>query len=286
MRGLSERLTGCGHKDDKLNSPACYTFEALSRLVREAAAEGCVLLKNDGALPLKKDAEVAVFGRCQLDWFFLGYGSGGEVRAPYTVNLMDGMKNAGAKYNESLAEAYKSWCEKDANRAEFGWWGRWPFSHPEMPVSKAAVEKAAESSDTAVVVIGRAAGEDRDNIPEEGSYYLTKAERELLKNVSESFKKTVVVLNVGSIMDLSWTEEYPISAVLIAWLGGQESGNAVCDVLYGDVNPSGRLPDTAARELFDYPSTKSFGGRKFTDYDEDIFVGYIKKEVEEFICQK
>ena len=83
-----------------------YYASGFPELIRKAAAEACVLLKNDGTLPLKKDEEVAVFGRCQLDWFYVGYGSGGDVHPAWRVNLIDGLKNAGQKHNAALVERY------------------------------------------------------------------------------------------------------------------------------------------------------------------------------------
>ncbi len=243
-------------------------------LIRRAGAEACVLLKNDGALPLRQDEELAVFGRCQLDWFYVGYGSGGDVHPAYRVNLIDGLKNAGQTLNAELAWHYARWCGE--NHADPGWWGHWPFSHPEMELSDDMLRKAAKSAKTALIVIGRAAGEDRDNRLEQGSYYLTEAERDMLDKVTAVFTRTVVVLNVGSIMDMAWTEDYGerLSAILIAWQGGMESGNALADVLCGRTSPSGRLSDTIARYYVDYPGSRDFGGKDYNNYSEGIFVGY------------
>ena len=246
----------------------------MGELLRRAGAEGCVLLKNDGVLPLKKDREIAVVGRCQVDWFYIGYGSGGDVNGPYYINLAEALERSGAAYNRALAKVYRTWCASKENLPDEGWWGHWPYSHSEMPLDDVTVRFAAERADTAVVVIGRAAGEDRENRLEKGSYYLTDPERDMLRRVTAAFARTVVLVNAGSVMDMSWTEEYPISAVLLAWQGGMESGSAVCDVLYGAVSPSGRLADTIAKSYNDYPSSGSFGGRKFNEYTEGVFVGY------------
>ena len=253
-----------------------YVTPGIAELIRQAGAESCVLLKNDGTLPLNPENSIAVFGRCQLDWFYVGYGSGGDVHAPYDVNLIDGLRNAHAKFDTELLNRYYAWTNEEENRADHGWWGHWPYSHPEMPLDDALVKKAAESSDTALVVIGRAAGEDRENTLTKGSYYLTDAELAMLDAVTRSFRKTVVVLNIGSILDMAWAERYgdKLSAILIAWQGGMESGNALCDVLYGKVNPCGRLSDTIARNYEDYPSSSHFGGKEYNEYAEGIFVGY------------
>ena len=248
--------------------------EGFPELIRVAGAEACVLLKNDGMLPIKKDEETAVFGRCQLDWFYVGYGSGGDVHPAWRVNLIDGLKNAGQPFNAALAEHYAAWIKE--NPADHGWWGHWPFSHPEMPLDEATVQEAAKTAKTALVVIGRAAGEDRENTLDKGSYYLTEDERAMLDLVTESFSKVAVLLNVGSIMDMAWTEDYGdrISAILYVWQGGMESGNAAADILCGKKSPSGRLSDTIARYYVDYPSSKNFGGKDYNNYAEGIYVGY------------
>ena len=247
----------------------------ISTAARKAAAEGCILLKNNGVLPLQQTG-IAVFGRCQLDWFFVGYGSGGDVHPPYRVNLMDGLRSCGIPCDEIVFDAYKAWTSEEEHKADHGWWGHWPMSHPEMPLDPQFVREAAQRQETAIVVIGRAAGEDRENTLTKGSYYLTDEETTMLDTVSSAFANTVVILNIGSVMDMAWIERYEdrLSAVLIAWQGGMESGNAAADVLTGAVNPSGRLPDTIARCYEDYPSSANFGGEEYNCYAEDIYVGY------------
>lgn len=253
-----------------------YVTPGISEMIRNAGAESCVLLKSDGVLPFDTSEKIAVFGRCQVDWFYVGYGSGGDVHAPYKVNLIDGLRNAGAQFDTSLFIAYVTWTQDESNTADDGWWGHWPFSYPEMPLSMELVEQVSANAGTSLCVIGRAAGEDRENTLTKGSYYLTDAETAMLDAVTAAFEKTVVVMNVGSIMDMSWMEKYgeKISALLIVWQGGMESGNAVADVLYGKVNPCGKLPDTIARHYEDYPSAENFGGKVYNNYAEGIFVGY------------
>lgn len=264
---MQEELTADGHD---------MVMPEMAALARRAGAEGCVLLKNEGTLPLKAGQSVAVFGRCQLDWFYVGYGSGGDVHPPYRVNLMEGLKNAGIPFDEKVAKTYADWCFSEDNKADHGWWGHWPMSHPEMPLEQSMVSAAAKRCDTAIVVIGRAAGEDRENTLTKGSYYLTDEETVMLDAVTSAFRHTAVVLDIGSIMDMAWAEVYgdKLSAILIAWQGGMESGNAVADVLTGKVNPCGKLSDTIARNYENYPSSSSFGGKEFNNYTEDIFVGY------------
>ena len=258
-----DKAMGSGLMQEELSAEGeRYVTPGMPELARQAAAEGCVLLKNDGLLPFDKEKQIAVFGRCQLDWFFTGTGSGGEAFPPYYVNLIDGLQASGAKIDQELLEIYRGWTSHKDHRADHGWWGHWPMSHPEMPVSPEMAKKAAESSYAALVVIGRAAGEDRENTLTKGSYYLTDGERSMLDSVCSAFSKVAVVLNIGSVMDMSWVKDYEdmLSAVLIAWQGGMESGNAVSDLLYGRLSPSGRLSDSIALKWEDYPSSRNFGG--------------------------
>ena len=244
------------------------------KLIRHAAAEGIVLLKNDGTLPLANQS-LSVFGRVQQDYFYVGNGSGGDVNPPYLVNLIQGMDNAQIKYNKELANTYLDWCTKNPVE-KTSEWGKWPTSYDEMPISKECAAKAKALANTAVIVIGRCAGEDRDSILEEGSFYLTKKELELLDTITNTFDKTIVIINSGNIIDFSWYKKYEskISALLYVWQGGMESGNAICDVLSGSVNPSGKLPTAIAAKYEDYPSSSNFGNKDFNHYIEDIYVGY------------
>lgn len=252
-----------------------YVTPGMPSLARQCAAEGTVLLRNNGVLPLNPSEPVCIFGRCQMDWFYVGYGSGGDVNPPYRVSFYDAVKSSGYPLDSKIEKLYQGWRSMKSNIPDEGWWGHWPMSYDEMPLEEYMVRSAASKSDTAVVVIGRAAGEDRENQLTEGSYYLTSCERNNLSLITTHFAKTVVVLDCGNIIDMSWAEEIPgIGAIVIPWLGGMESGNALCDVLWGKVNPSGRLPDTIARRYEDYPSSASFGGKQFNEYSEDIFVGY------------
>lgn len=264
--GVSQlEVKGEGERDIFGNMPA---------LARKAAAEGIVLLKNNNALPYKLDTKISVFGRCQLDYFYVGYGSGGDVNAPYFVNVIDGIKNAGGHVNEWLLEYYKDFTKN--NPAPHGFWGHWPMNFEEPSLDDKMIERASEESDVALVVIGRAAGEDRENTLTKGSYYLTDEERTLLDNVCNHFSNVTVLLDCGNIIDMQWALDYEerLRGIIYAWQGGMESGNAIADVLFGRVNPSGRLTDTIAVRYEDYPSAMHFGNKLFNTYVEDIFVGY------------
>lgn len=244
----------------------------MSALLRQAAAESIVLLENEGVLPLKAQSKLAVFGRSQIDYFYVGYGSGGEVNPPYLVNVIQGLEEKNLLLNNVLIKKYQTFSAN--NIVDDGIWGQWPRFLEEMTLSNEEVKSASEDSEIALIVIGRAAGEDRENVLEEGSYYLTQKEKQMIDQVTHYFEKVVLVINSGNVIDLSWTENYAFSAILFAWQGGMESGNAIADVLMGDVNPSAKLPDTIARHYEDYPSAKQFGHKEYVEYVEDIYVGY------------
>ena len=274
---IVNRFTNTLSQDEnRMAGVAAGAREKFTELLTEAGAEGIVLLRNDGTLPLKADETVAYFGRCQFDWFYIGYGSGGDVIAPEKINLVKALAQIGVKVYEPLKKAYSDWLALPANEADHGYWGNWPYNFDEMPLAPELIEEASEAADTAVIVIGRAAGEDRENVLKEGSYYLTQAERDMLDAVTAAFGHTVVIMNCGNMIDMSWTERYgdKLSAIMYVWQLGERSGAAVAEVLYGVRSPSGKLPMTVARNYSDYPSSANFGNREFNNYSEDIYVGY------------
>ena len=240
---------------------------------RRAAAEGCVLLKNNGTLPLDKNSSTAVFGRIQNHYYKSGTGSGGLVNVSKVWSIVDGLKELGAEINSELAETYAKWEEENPYNNGAGWGGE-PWSQEEMPVSDELAERIAKSSETALVIIGRTAGEEQDSTLQEGSYLLTATETEMLKTVRRHFKKMAVVLNVGGIIDMGFVEEISPDAVLYAWQGGMVGGLGTADVLLGNVSPCGKLADTIAKSVSDYPSDPYFGGKEKNFYTEDIYVGY------------
>lgn len=276
VQNVIDKVTGSGvMQDENTVDGEKFIFESMPPVALKSAEESIVLLKNDNnTLPLKKEQVVSVFGRCQIDYFYVGYGSGGDVNAPYSINLIEGLKNKNVHINNDLLKIYDDWC-KD-NPVNHGFWGHWPMNYPEMTVDSALVSKAGKDSDIALVVIGRAAGEDRENKLEKGSYYLTDEEINMLNLVSANFDKVAVIMNCGNIIDMSWLKKYgdKISSVIYAWQCGMESGNALANILTGAVTPSGKLTDTIAQNYADYPSADNFGSKKFNNYEEDIYVGY------------
>ncbi|MBR1797654.1 MAG: glycoside hydrolase family 3 protein [Clostridiales bacterium] len=242
----------------------------------EVARNGSVLLKNDrDALPVGKDQRIALFGRMQANYYKSGTGSGGMVNVNHVYNIREGLLEAGAKLDQELMTIYDEWEKENPVDPGVGW-GQEKWSQEEMPVEDDFVERFSKTNDVAVIVIARTAGEDRDNTAEKGSYYLSDGEEELLSKVCKAFPKTVVLLNVGNIIDMSWVTRFDPAAVMYVWQAGMYGGLAVGDLVMGNATPSGCLTDTIAYNLEDYPSSKNFGdgdGLKDT-YEEDIFVGY------------
>ena len=243
-------------------------------LARQAAAEGCVLLENEGqALPLRDGERVAVFGRMAFHYYKSGLGSGGLVNTRYVVGILDALKECeGVHLDEKLMGIYEDWIKENPYDEGQGW-GRVPWCQKEMEVTEEMLE-CARSNDVSLVIIGRTAGEDQDNNAKAGSYCLTETEEDMIHRVCEVSERTVVVLNVGNIIDMSWVEKYRPQAVLYVWQGGQEGGNGVADVLTGKVCACGKLTDTIAADIKDYPSTENFGDPFKNYYKEDIYVGY------------
>ena len=238
-----------------------------------AAAQGAVLLKNDGALPLKDGGEAAVFGRIQLHYYKSGTGSGGMVNVSKVVGITDGLIEAGYKINQKLLDIYTEWDGQHPFNYGEGWGGE-PWSQEEMPLTDDIVNSAAETSDTAIIIIGRTAGEEMDNRNEKGAFLLSDLEEDMIKKVSAVFSKTVVLLNTAGLIDMGFMDRYDVSAVMYVWQGGMVGGVGAADILTGKMSPCGKLPDTIAYNITDYSSDKFFGSGEEDCYGEDIYVGY------------
>ena len=275
-----------------------------AEVARNAAAQGMILMKNqENTLPISsKSTKVAVFGTTSYEPVIGGTGSG-DVNEAYTISLVEGLRNAGFRLDENLDKEYNKHLEKA--RAVQG-----PSSNfiaammgqkeplPEMPVTRNLTNQVAESADVAMITIGRNAGEGGDRKAVEGDFYLTPDEKQMITDVSESFrnvgKRVIVVLNVGGIIETSSWSKFA-DAILCAWQPGQETGNAIADVVSGRVNPSGKLTATFPVSYDDTPTAKNFPGTPIkTDkqstqppvfslmpripteviYAEDIYVGY------------
>ncbi len=263
------------YKNYELGSLPKDSIKELEDYSRISASEGAVLLENkNNLLPLKKGERVSVFGRIQREYYKSGTGSGGLVNVKYVTNIVDSLKATGdVEVNEELLNIYEEWKKDHPFDAGKGW-GQEPWCQEEMEISLETVENARKFGDVAIIVIGRTAGEDRDNSASEGSYLLAPKEEELIKKVSSVFEKTVVLLNVGAVIDMKWVKEYDIKSVIYLWQGGMCGGLACADILTGKVNPSGKLADTIAYDIENYPSTANFGAKEYNLYKEDIYVGY------------
>ena len=253
-----------------------YTFDwkEYAKTARATVAEGCVLLRNEEELlPVKEGTVVSVFGRNQFNYFKSGTGSGGMVNTPYEVSVLDALKEENIVLNGTLQGIYEEWLKDHPFDKGVGWANE-PWCQEEMELTEDVVANAAKDSDMALVMIGRTAGEDRDNYAGEGSYYLTQTEEKMLELVCKAFSRVAVILNVGNIIDMNFVEKYHPQAVMYVWQGGMEGGHGVADLLLGRVTPSGHLSDTIAYSIDDYPSTANFGNDDTNFYEEDIYVGY------------
>ena len=250
-------------------------WDEYKKKAAQIVSEGCVLLQNkDDALPLKKGEKVSVFGRIQLHYYKSGTGSGGMVNVSKVYGILDGLKESGlVELNEELIKEYEKWEETHPFNKGIGW-GTEPWSQEEMELSDDTVERASKFSDTAIIIVGRTAGEDKDFSDTKGAFRFSDNEEKMILKVSKKFSKVILLLNVGSLMNMSFIDEYDLSAVLVVWQGGMVGGLGTADVLTGKVCPSGRLTDTIVDKISDYPADKYFGGATETVYGEDIFVGY------------
>ena len=269
---------------------ACREHIALSR---EAAREGMVLLKNEkDLLPLSGKEKIALFGKACVD-YVKGGGGSGDVYTPFVHNLKDGFEEAGVEIFRPLWDYYENMMEAQYRK------GACKGMTMEPPVPDDLLRQAKDFADVAIISISRFSGEGWDRTGVEchsddesksdnslpriaaeifpkGDFYLTDAEERMIRDVTESFEKVVVVLNVGGVMETRWIRDNEkISAALLAWQCGMEGGPAAVDLLLGKENPSGHLPDTFAENMDDYPSTKDMTeSMDYVNYTEDIYVGY------------
>lgn len=262
------------------------------QLSRKAAEEGMVLLENDGTLPLSKERPVALFGKGSVD-YVKGGGGSGDVYCKYVHSLYDGLTAKGVSVYEPLISFYRDDLKHQYEN------GRVPGMTAEPALTDELLLGAKAFTDTAIIVISRFSGEgwDRSDVEcnneynpwesetsmpkisgeifPDGDFYLTKEEKKLIDTVKSNFKKVIAVVNIGGVIDLTWLKEDGINAALYMGQGGMEGGDAAANVLLGTVNPSGRLVDTFAGSLDDYPSTKGFHESfEYVNYNEDIYVGY------------
>ena len=240
----------------------------------QVVSEGIVMLKNEHqALPLKPHEEIALFGRIQFHYYKSGTGSGGMVNVSKVTNIVDGLQESGIKLNQELLDVYHKWDNENPFDLGDGW-GKEPWSQKEMPLEDYLAARAAKRCQTAIAVIGRTAGEEQDNSLTEGSFLLSSDEKQMLTTVRRHFSKMIVLLNVGNIIDMNELLEIAPDAILYVWQGGMTGGTGTADVLTGKISPCGKLTDTIAKHVEDYPSAPYFGDPVRNFYSEDIYVGY------------
>ncbi len=274
--------------------PNLSAWQREHRLVaREAAAEGFVLLKNDGVLPLEQPGNVALFGAGARQTVKGGTGSG-DVYAQENVTFEAGLKQAGFSITTS---AWLDDFDRTYRRAKKVWSNlllrnslgkerirvvQFYLSHPfQIPDGRLITPRDIQVSntDTAIYVIARVAGEGSDRRDQKGDYQLTATEQANLKLIAAAYPKTIVVINTGGMIDLSFMDEIPgINALIYALQPGVEAGNALADLVCGAKSPSGKLTDTWAAKYADYPTARTFSHNdsdvSAEIYAEDIFVGY------------
>ncbi len=266
-------------------------------LSREAAREGMVLLKNQGGLlPLRQGARIALFGKGTFD-YVKGGGGSGDVTTLFIHNLYDGLKRLQDQDSLSIFDGtvqfYQNYVKEQYEQ------GKIPGMIREPKLSDELVREAKSASDIAIISISRFSGEawDRksefgeavphkydardlieqaDEIFERSDFYLSEAEQAMVDQVKEAFDHVVVVLNVGGMVDTCWFKDDDlIQSALLSWQGGMDGGLAAAELLMGHESPSGKLPDTFAQKLEDYPSTEGFHESDVhVDYTEDVYVGY------------
>jgi beta-glucosidase len=266
-------------------------------IVRTAAAEGTVLLKNENnTLPLSANGvKIAAFGNASYDFISGGTGSG-DVNEAYTVSLVEGFQNNNIKADPTLLEMYQQHIKVERARQpekKFFFESLPPLA--ELELSRELIKQKALETDVAIITVGRNSGEFQDR-KVAGDFDLTDIEKNLINTVSEEFralgKRVVVILNIGNVIETaSWRDK--ADAIILPWQGGQEAGNAAVDVLIGKVNPSGKLPTTFPINYTDVPSATFFPGEALSDemivdaysnmplgkisrlkYSDGIYVGY------------
>ena len=283
---MNHKLSGVNYSD-----PRPYEI-AHRKVAREAAAEGMVLLKNEDLFPLAKGTRIALYGVGSM--FPIKGGSGsGDVNSRETVNVRDGLKNAGytianeawlENYKAAYEEAKAAWrdeifakCDemekKTGNPNLFYVYAGTPFNAP------VGADPVREDADVAVFVLSRTAGEGADRFDREGDYQATKEERRFIELLGKMYPAVAVILNIGSVMDLSFLDSVEnLKAILLMGQPGMEAGSAVADIISADVTPGGKLTDTWALAYGDYPNSATFShnnGNVLKEYyEEGLYVGY------------
>lgn len=258
---------------DYLSGKSKFDSAEAAGLSLRGATDGIVLLENKNkALPLSRSENIAFFGRMQKHYLQLGTGSGGRVESPYITNVFDSLSELGAKLDKEVEAFYDAFVAENPYEGMDQW--TQPASQTEPLLDNGFVASAAERNETALLIITRTAGEDCDLRAVQGGFSLTDTEISNLNIIRKNFKKLIVLLNVCGVIEFKDIITASPDAVLMLWTGGMMGGRAAARVLLGEENPSGRLPDTIARERADYPAAKNYGTTDKLLYQEDVYVGY------------
>ena len=266
------------------------------KLARRAAAESFVLLKNeDQILPIAKGAKLGLYGAGAGKTIKGGTGSG-DVNERDCVSIYQGLKENGytitseewiQSYDDLYNQARQNWKAEIIHKAGvdvgdtlhfFETYSTTPFI---VPCGNAVdiVKAKTDGADTAVFVLSRIAGENADRNDVKGDYYITDDEYAILKQVAEAYENIIMIINTGGLIDLEFTESLPAIKGIIQFMqAGQEGGNALADILSGEVTPCGKMTDSWANSYKEYPNAYTFshknGNVNSEKYEEGIFVGY------------
>ncbi len=256
-------------------------------LAKQGTLEGTVLLKNNGTLPLAPGAKICLFGSGSAE-FILGGGGSGDVNTDKKINLATALQTAADKdkieFYSPLVDFYrqaKRECDDEARKIygrDLSYWRRLRnIPTPDMPED--LYQQAKAFGDTAIFCIARYSSEGTDcgdRNGQEGDFDLWKNEQALLDRLCQDFKRVIVVLNTcGPVSTKEYKHNDKVDAVIYATYGGGIAGEALTEIILGERYPSGKLQDTLAYDLMDYPGTEEFlTNHEYQNYTEDIFVGY------------
>lgn len=260
------------------------------RLARRLAAEGMVLLKNEGLLPLCANMSMALFGNGASKTVKGGIGSG-DVNNRENISIYQGLKEAGVSlvsegwlrdYDDRYRKAREEWKKRVLEEAKhvenpFDAYAADPFMLPE---GRKITEEDIEGAEVVIYVLSRISGEGKDRRRARGDYYLSQKEQDELTYLNQQKVPIVLILNAGGPIELTDILEKAdnIKAILNISQPGQEGGRAAADVLLGNRVPGGRLTTTWAKRYEDYPYAESYsylnGNLKEEEYKEGIYVGY------------
>ena len=261
------------------------------QLAYDIASEGMVLLENnDDTLPLDTATETKVnlLGYYAYNPNYSGTGSGGTDETENTVSIVDGLTNAGFEVNTAVLD--EGVYEVDESSSSDLGFEEATYTVEEVSIDsytgEASFESMKEYSDIAIVVLCRAAGEGADLTDyesDEGNMYLelTQNEKDLLEAATDTFEKVIVVYNGGNALEMDFMEDYDIDALI--WCGdpGEYGFDVLGQIISGEVNPSGSLPDTWVYDSYSAAASENFANQEadntdgyYVDYVEGIYVGY------------